>query len=103
MDKVHTRPFEKRIVVNMNKKGQPISDDDNVVTELGYFLGTLRKCVPLTYKSWRDVPENLKNTLLNYVKVTCKLLFSSIFSAYINNIGHTVDTLYLFILCLICM
>ncbi|KAK1381043.1 hypothetical protein POM88_027787 [Heracleum sosnowskyi] len=68
MDKVHTRPFDKRIVVNMNEKFQPIVDDDKVITELGYFLGTLKRCVPLTYKSWTDVPQNLKNTLLNYVK-----------------------------------
>ena len=79
MNKVHTRPIDKRIIVNMNKKFQPISDDDKVISELGYFLGTLKKCVPLTYKSWKDVPANLKTTLLNYVKVTCNLKICSIF------------------------
>lgn len=73
MNKVHTRPFEKRIPLNMNNRFQPISDDDKVMSELGYFLGTLKRSVPLTYKSWKDVPTNLKNTLLNYVKVTCEL------------------------------
>ncbi|WOG86475.1 hypothetical protein DCAR_0205682 [Daucus carota subsp. sativus] len=68
MDKVHTRPFEKRVEVKMNDRFQPISDNDKVISEFGYFLGTLKKSVPLTYKSWRDVPDSLKTTLLNYVK-----------------------------------
>ncbi|KAK1390957.1 hypothetical protein POM88_019135 [Heracleum sosnowskyi] len=68
MDKVHTRPFEKRVVISMNKKCQSVSDDDKNVSELSRFLGTLKRCVPLTYASWEHVPENLKNTLWNYVK-----------------------------------
>lgn len=90
MNRVHTRPFDKRIPLNMNKKLQPISDDDKVISEIGYFLGTLKRCVPLTYKSWRDVPENLKTTLLNYVKVTCRMKLIVYFSFLNNNIVHTV-------------
>ncbi|KAK1365346.1 hypothetical protein POM88_040907 [Heracleum sosnowskyi] len=33
-----------------------------------FILITLKRCVPLTYASWEHVPENLKNTLWNYVK-----------------------------------
>ena len=48
MDKVHSRPYDKRVVIQMNDQGQPISDDDQVMTELSYFLGTLKRSVPLT-------------------------------------------------------
>ncbi|KAL6551956.1 hypothetical protein OROGR_008110 [Orobanche gracilis] len=72
MDNVHTRPFEKRVVISMNKRFQPISDFDKNVSELSRFLGTLKRCVPLTYASWEHVPENLKNTLWNYVKSRIK-------------------------------
>ncbi|KAL6530263.1 hypothetical protein OROHE_014616 [Orobanche hederae] len=68
MDKVHTRTFDKRVVIQMNEEGQPISDDDRVITELGSFLGTLRKSVSLTYKSWSDVPLILKDTMWKYVQ-----------------------------------
>ncbi|KAK1387289.1 hypothetical protein POM88_015467 [Heracleum sosnowskyi] len=68
MDKVHTRSVDKRVVIHMNKEFQPISDNDKVVSELNNFLGTLRRCVPLTYKSWTHVPRTLKQTLWNYVK-----------------------------------
>lgn len=57
----------------MNHRGQPVSDDDQVMSELSAFLGTLKRSVPLTYKSWFDVPSSLKGTLWNYVKVICKL------------------------------
>ena len=32
MDKVHSRPYDKRVVIQMNDRGQPISDDDQVMT-----------------------------------------------------------------------
>lgn len=73
MDNVHTRPFEKRIVISMNELFQPVSDDDKIITEFSSFVGTLKRCVPLTYVSWDHVPENLKNTLWTYVKVINKL------------------------------
>ncbi|XP_063940112.1 uncharacterized protein LOC108225480 isoform X2 [Daucus carota subsp. sativus] len=69
MDKVHTRSFEQRIVIGMNELGQPITENDKVLSELSSFLGTLAKrCVPLTYVTWRKVPKNLKETMWNYVK-----------------------------------
>ena len=73
MDKVHSRSYDKRVLIQMNHRGQPVSDDDKVMSELSAFLGTLKRSVPLTYKSWFDVPSSLKGTLWNYVKVICKL------------------------------
>lgn len=70
MDKVHTRSFDKRIVIGMNEFFQPIADNDKVLSELSNFLGTIAKrCVSLTYVTWRHVPENLKKTMWNYCKV----------------------------------
>ncbi|WOG87627.1 hypothetical protein DCAR_0206857 [Daucus carota subsp. sativus] len=69
MDKVHTRSFDKRIVIEMNDDFQPIAENDKVLSELSSFLGTLAKrCVPLTYVTWRHVPKNLRQTMWNYVK-----------------------------------
>lgn len=98
MNRVHTRPFDKRIVLDMNEDFQPVSDNDKVVSEFGQFLGTLKKCVPLTYKSWKDVPENLKTTLLNYVKVTSKLQLCYICFSYIKDICHS-RIIILFLIC----
>lgn len=78
MNKVHTRSFEKIIVVNINEDFQPIFDNDKVLSEFGQFSRTQKKCVPLTYKSWKGVPENFNTALLNFVKVTSKLQFFSI-------------------------
>lgn len=69
MFNVHTRAYDKRVVISMNQWFQPISDDDKVISELSNFLGTLKRSVPLTYKSWSDVPEKLKKSLWDYVKV----------------------------------
>ncbi|KAK1387535.1 hypothetical protein POM88_015713 [Heracleum sosnowskyi] len=68
MDKVHTRPFEKRVVILVNIKFQPVADDDQKISELSNFLGTLKRCVPLTYASWEHVPESLKDTFWSYTK-----------------------------------
>ncbi|KAL8121024.1 hypothetical protein AgCh_017982 [Apium graveolens] len=68
MDRVHTRPFEKRDAILMNSKKQPISDDDKAVSELSRFLGTLKRVVPMTFASWARVPQTLKETLWNYTK-----------------------------------
>ena len=69
MDKVHTRPFSKRIAISMNEKFQPIFDDPSNISELSRFLGTLKRCVPLTYISWENVPKDLKEILWNYATV----------------------------------
>lgn len=70
MDRVHTRSVENRVVVDMNALFQPVSDDDSVISELSNFLGTIAKrCVSLTYADWRHVPQTLKDTMWNYVKV----------------------------------
>ena len=70
MDRVHTRNPDKRVVLQMNERFQAISEDDKISSELSNFLGTLAKrCVSFTYVSWRDVPESLKKTMWNYVKV----------------------------------
>ena len=69
MDKVHTTSVLKRVVIGMNDKLQPVEDDDKTRAELGNFLGTLRRRVPLSYKNWSAVPKSLKTTLWNYVHV----------------------------------
>lgn len=85
MDKVHTRSFDKRIVIEMNDDFQPIAENDKVLSELSSFLGTLAKrCVPLTYVTWRHVPKNLRQTMWNYVKVSmnkyhCFIIFSYLY------------------------
>lgn len=68
MDRVHTRTFDERVVIQMNHKGQPISDDDKVMAELSSFLGTLKMSVSLTYKSRNDVPKALKDHFWEYIK-----------------------------------
>ncbi|KAK1352533.1 hypothetical protein POM88_053230 [Heracleum sosnowskyi] len=69
MGKVHTRPFDKRVVIDMNDKFQPVSDDDRVVSEFVNFPGIMAKrCVPLTYVSWRHVLDTLNDTMWNHLK-----------------------------------
>ncbi|KAL8121392.1 hypothetical protein AgCh_018211 [Apium graveolens] len=72
MDKVHSRPFEKRVVVDMNNRYQLVSDNDNVVSELSNFLGKIAKrCVPLTYCNHVSedlVIENPNNKLACWVQ-----------------------------------
>ncbi|KAK1387019.1 hypothetical protein POM88_015197 [Heracleum sosnowskyi] len=77
MDKVHTRPFEKRVVISVNNKFQPVADDDQKISELSNFLGILKRCVPLTYASWEHVPESLKDTFWSYTKETIKKKLNS--------------------------
>lgn len=69
MEKVHTRSVLKRVVIGMNDKLQPVADDDKTRAELGSFLGTLRRCVPLSYTNWSKVPKSLKTNLWSYVQV----------------------------------
>lgn len=70
MKKVHARGPEGKVVITLNEGGQPISDDQNVVTELSNFLGTLAKDnVSLTYINWHVVPDQLKNQMWEYTLV----------------------------------
>ncbi|KAL8109479.1 hypothetical protein AgCh_025538 [Apium graveolens] len=68
MYKVHTRPFDKRIVIFMNEQFQPIFGNSKNISEMSRFLGTLKRCVPLTYVLWEYVPTTLKKTLWDYAK-----------------------------------
>ncbi|KAK1380994.1 hypothetical protein POM88_027738 [Heracleum sosnowskyi] len=69
MDKVHMRSLDKRLVIGMNEFFQPITENDKVLSKLSSFMGTLAKrCVSLTYVTWRHVPQNLRKTMWNYVK-----------------------------------
>ncbi|KAL8119243.1 hypothetical protein AgCh_016677 [Apium graveolens] len=63
------RSVEQRIVIGMNDDYQPIAENDKILSELSSFIGTLAKrCVSLTYVTWRHVPIQLRLTLWNYVK-----------------------------------
>ena len=58
MDDVHTRRFDKRVFIGMNDDFRPIAENDKVLSELSYYLGTLAKrCVSLTYVTWRYVSK----------------------------------------------
>lgn len=70
MERVYKRPFDARPILSMNELFQPISCDDKIISEFSNFLGTLKKYVPLTCASWDHVPDDIKNTLWNYVKVS---------------------------------
>lgn len=70
MNHVHTRGEKKEII--LSAEGQPISDDDHLLSEFSNFLGTtVREFVSLTCSSWTEVPD--KEVLWQYVKV--KLLY----------------------------
>ena len=70
MDDVHTRSFDKRVFIGMNDDFQPIAKNDKVLSKLSYYLGTLvKRCVSLTYVTWRHVPKSLRETMWNHVKV----------------------------------
>ena len=64
MAKVHGRRAEEKVVITLNNKGQPVSDNQKVITELSNFVGTLaRDNVSLTYVNWHVVPETLKDEM----------------------------------------
>lgn len=70
MSKVHARGPDQKIVITLNALGQPISDDQKIVTELSNFLGTVAKDnVSLTYLNWHVVPDQLKNQMWEYTLV----------------------------------
>ncbi|KAL8101227.1 hypothetical protein AgCh_033197 [Apium graveolens] len=65
MKHVHTRGEKREIV--LSKLGQPISDDDRLLSEFSNFLGTtVREFVSLTCRTWSEVPD--KEILWKYVK-----------------------------------
>ncbi|KAK1387533.1 hypothetical protein POM88_015711 [Heracleum sosnowskyi] len=57
----------------------PMADDDQKISELSNFLGTLKRCVPLTYASWEHVPESLKDTFWSYTKQLPTLIALQLF------------------------
>lgn len=70
MFKVHARTVNEKVVIKVNKKGQPIGNR-KLKAELSNFLGTLVKDhVPITYVNWHVVPEELKKWMLKYTLVT---------------------------------
>ncbi|XP_074364993.1 uncharacterized protein LOC141706059 isoform X1 [Apium graveolens] len=64
------RRKEKRVITT-NKKSQPVSTDDKLVSEFNHFLGKIvRNYVSLTCVSWSKVPN--KDILWEYVKEKAK-------------------------------
>lgn len=43
MDRFRTRSFDQRIMVGMNEFGQPVVENDGLLSKLSSFLGTLAK------------------------------------------------------------
>lgn len=77
MLKVHGRSSNDKVVIKLNKRGQPIGDK-KPRRELSNFLGTLVKDhVSLTHVNWHVVPEELKKKMLQYTLVTFNLRTSS--------------------------
>ncbi|KAL6581960.1 hypothetical protein OROMI_005974 [Orobanche minor] len=64
LNHIHTRGEKREI--KLSDLGQPVDDDDNLISEFSNFLGTtVREFVSLT-RSWLEVPQ--KNILWQYVK-----------------------------------
>ncbi|KAL6586142.1 hypothetical protein OROMI_002786 [Orobanche minor] len=65
LNHIHTRGEKREI--KLSDLGQPVDDDDNLISEFSSFLGTtVREFVSLTCRSWLEVPQ--KNILWQYVK-----------------------------------
>ncbi|KAL6518137.1 hypothetical protein OROMI_033838 [Orobanche minor] len=65
LNHIHTRGEKREI--KLSDLGQPVDDDDNLISEFSNFLGTtVREFVSLTCRSWLEVPQ--KNILWQYVK-----------------------------------
>lgn len=59
-------------IVQYNKKGQPHGKEH---TDLESTLGMLaRTTVPITYNDWREVPEDFKHKMWDYVEVNLVLI-----------------------------
>ena len=70
LEKIHGRTADRRPVITLNERGQPVSSDGKVVAELSRFLGTVVKDnVSLTHINWRVVPDQLKNKMWEYTRV----------------------------------
>lgn len=70
MFKVHGRKPENKVIIKVNKRGQPIGNR-KIRAELSNFLGTVVKDhVSITYVNWHVVPEALKQKMLEYALVT---------------------------------
>lgn len=70
MSKVHGRRIDEKVVISLNAKGQPVSENQKIVTELSNFVGTLaRDNVSLTYINWHVVPDQMKNQMWEYTLV----------------------------------
>lgn len=90
MAKVHARGPEDKIVITLNEKNQPISENQKIITELTNFVGSLAKDnVSLTYINWRLVPKELKNEMWDYTRVFFKyrfLIFVHLINQFTNSI-----------------
>ncbi|XP_074352079.1 uncharacterized protein LOC141691240 [Apium graveolens] len=74
MSKVHASGPDDKVVITLNKNGQPNSDDQKVITELSNFLGTVAKDnVSLTYVNWHVVPAQLKKQMWEYTLFKCRV------------------------------
>lgn len=70
MSKVHARSPDEKVVITLNGLGQPVSEDQSIITELSNFLGTIAKDnVSLTYLNWHVVPGQLKKQMWEYALV----------------------------------
>lgn len=70
LSKVHERGADEKIMITLNEAGQPISENQKIITELTNFVGTLaRDNVSLTYVNWHLVPELLKKKLWKETQV----------------------------------
>lgn len=70
MTKVHARSGDEKVFIMLNELGQPVSDNQKILTELSNFVGTVaRDNVSLTFVNWRLVPELLKKQMWDYTLV----------------------------------
>jgi len=72
MAHIWNQPKEKRILVEWNKRWQPIGNERS---DLAYFVGTIARnpmLCSLSYIDWRQVPKEKKKGLLDIVKVYCR-------------------------------
>lgn len=86
---VHTRPLDKRKTIILNELGQPIgpiTEQDDTVAEFARFLGTMARdysSAPLTYKSWRKVPNKEKMWEYVLVSISNRTIFLNYFANYV--------------------
>ena len=74
---IHARSLEERVEVTF-EKGQAIGPSEKNVTELSFFLGTIARnptFCPLTYTSWKALPDDNKRRMWDYVNVSLRILY----------------------------